>query len=190
MATTFSKLSLLHRPSTYVVAMVAALLTGCAGPGVPTNYAPASIKSASGNLSVGSFQYVAKDRNGNPMAPDIIRNTALGTVRLDRSVATYVRDGVFAELRIMGVKVNDPAKVLTGVVEEFLVDDLGYSVDWTLRVKYTLTDSATKAVLYDAVKSTNRKTAKMVNPFGALNETLKLSAEQLVDDVTFTNAIR
>jgi hypothetical protein len=55
-----------------------------------------------------------------------------------------VHDAVFAELRVMGAKMDNPSKVLSGDVEEFLIDDLGYSVDWTLRVKYTLIESDIK----------------------------------------------
>ena len=70
-----------------------------------------------------------------------------------------------------------------------MVDDLGYSVDWTLRIKYTLTDAVSKKVLFSAVKATQRKTAKFANAFGALNETIKINAEQLVDDADFSKAI-
>ena len=62
-------------------------------------------------------------------------------------------------------------------------------MDWTLRVKYTLTDASTKSVLFESVKNTARRTGKFANPFGALNETIKLNVEQLLDDSAFLKAI-
>ncbi len=81
---------------------------------------------------------------------------------------------------------NDTRK-LTGVIEEFLIDDLGYSVDWTVRVKFVVTEDG--QVTYDSTKEIIRKTSKFANPFGALNETIKLSIEELVKDATFLEAI-
>jgi len=128
-------------------------------------------------------------KTAKPVAPDVIRNTAIGTIKVDRPVKVYVRDAVFAELRFVGIKTNDARRVLTGDIEEFLVDDLGFNVDWTLRIKYTLTDAASKTVLYQSTKNIARRTGKFANPFGALNETVKLNVEQLLDDQDFLKSI-
>ena len=165
-------------------------LGGCAYAPIPVNYAPSSVKSASGSLTVGAFSYLPAEAGPKPIAPDLIRNTAMGEIHIDRDVKVFVRDAVFSELRLVGVMTNDPNKVLTGEVEEFLIDDLGYSVDWTLRIKYTLTDSATHAVTYQAVKNQQRHTAKFANAFGAINETIKMNVEQLLDDPAFIDAIK
>ncbi|MBP0599360.1 hypothetical protein J8I26_14670 [Herbaspirillum sp. LeCh32-8] len=166
------------------------ILAGCAGAPIPVNYAPSSVKSASGSLSVNDFTYPAQTQNKNkPITSNQIRNTAMGEIKIDRDVNKFVRDAVFAELRFMGIKPNDPSKVLSGEIQEFLIDDLGYSVDWTLRIKYTLSDAVTKAVLFEAVENTQRRTAKFANAFGAMNETIKINVEQLVDDEKFAKAI-
>jgi uncharacterized lipoprotein len=39
------------------------------------------------------------------------------------------------------------------------------------------------------VKSTQRKTAKFANAFGAMNETIKLNVEDVLKDPAFTKAI-
>jgi uncharacterized lipoprotein len=167
-----------------------ASLVGCANAPIPVNYAPSSVKTATGALQVGDFKYLpAEAGSAKPIPANLIKNTAMGEIKIDRDVKAFVRDAVFAELRFVGVKTNDPAKVLTGDIEEFLVDDLGYSIDWTLRIKYTLTDTASKAVMYQSVKNTQRNTAKFANPFGALNETIKINAESLLDDSAFVKAI-
>jgi hypothetical protein len=166
------------------------ILSGCVSAPIPLNYAPSSVKSATGALSVGDFRYLPAEPGAVKLqAPNQIRNTAAGSIKIDKDVKVFVRDAVFAELRFVGIKTNDPVRVLTGDIEEFLVDDLGFSVDWTLRIKYTLTDAASKAITYQAVKTTQRKTAKFANPFGALNETVKLDVEQLLDDADFIRAI-
>ncbi|MBO9537481.1 hypothetical protein [Herbaspirillum sp.] len=166
------------------------ILAGCASAPIPVNYAPSSVKSASGSLSVVEFTYPAQTQNKNkPITSNQIRNTAMGEIKIDRDVNKFVRDAVFAELRFMGIKPNDPSKILSGEIQEFLIDDLGYSVDWTLRIKYTLSDAVTKTVLFDAVKNTQRRTAKFANAFGAMNETIKINVEQLVEDEKFAKAI-
>ncbi|PHV00548.1 hypothetical protein [Iodobacter sp. BJB302] len=174
------------------VAVVTTLaLSGCATPPIPVNYAPSSIKSAAGSLSVSDFSYFPS----TPTAPKVvasnqIRNTAMGEIKIDRDVSKFVRDAVFSELRVVGIKTNDSSKVLSGEVEEFLIDDLGYSVDWTLRIKYVLTDATSKKIVFSSTKNTQRNTAKFANVFGALNETIKINIEQLIDDANFVKAIQ
>jgi hypothetical protein len=180
--------SSIHRTVAASICFGVLLLSGCAP--LPVNYAPSSIKSASGALRVGEFNYLpASGASARPVAANQIRNTALGQIKIDRDVNVFVRDAVFAELRMMGVNINDSSKFLTGDIEEFLIDDLGYSVDWTIRIKYTLTDASSKKILYQAVKSGKHNTAKFANVFGALNEQLKLNIEQLADDSDFIKAI-
>lgn len=171
-------------------ALLASTLVGCASAPIPINYAPSSVKSANGSLSVSDFRYLPSEPSTTkPIPPNLIRNTAMGEVLIDRDVKTLVRDAVFSELRFVGIKTNDPKKVLSGEIEEFLIDDLGYSVDWTLRIKYVVADASTQQVLFESVKNTQRKTAKFANAFGALNETIKLNVESLLDDPAFTAAI-
>lgn len=165
------------------------VLSGCARE-VPVNYSPSSVKTAHGAVSVADFRYLPSlPGTPNHVAEKQIRNTALGNIVIDRNVSVFVRDAVFAELRFVGIKMDDPAKVLSADIEDFLIDDLGYSVDWTLRIKYTLTDSATKTVLYQSEKNAQRHTAKGINVFGALNEIIKTNAEEIIDDPDFIKAI-
>jgi hypothetical protein len=192
MQSSFSRCSV--HPLRRLPAMTAALgilaLSGCANAPAPVNYAPSSVKTATGSLSVANFKYLPSEPSApKPVAANQIRNTAMGAIKIDRDVNVFVRDAVFAELRFVGVKTNDDKKVLTGDVEEFLVDDLGFSVDWTLRIHYTLTNAASQAVIYQSEKVETRKTAKFTNPFGALNETIKLNVEELLDDPDFVKAI-
>ncbi|XQM36066.1 Lipoprotein [Cupriavidus sp. H19C3] len=146
--------------------------------------------SANGSLSVSDFKYLPAEPSAQGQVPvNVIKNTAIGTIKIDKDVSKYVRDAVFAELRFVGIQTNDKRHVLSGEIQEFLIDDLGYSVDWTLTIKYVLTDASSKTVVFDAVKETKRKTAKFVNVFGAMNETVKLNVEELLKDSRFQAAI-
>lgn len=161
------------------------LLASCVST-VPINYAPSSVLSANGTVKVESFSYLPAQ--AGTVKSNQIRNTAMGNVFMEKDVSTIVRDAVFAELRFVGVKVGTEGNVLTGEIQEFLIDDLGYSVDWTLRVRYLLRDESGN-VIYDEVKSVERKTNKFANAFGALNETIKLSAEEIIKDEDFIRAV-
>lgn len=142
-------------------------------------------------MSVADFSYVPATPSGKkPVAPNQIRNTAMGDIKIDRDVSKFVRDAVFSEFRFVGIKINDPNRILTGEIEEFLIDDLGYSIDWTLQIKYVLTDPRSQKPIYIGSKTTKRNTAKFVNVFGALNETVKINVEQLLDDTEFSNSIK
>ena len=166
-----------------------AISVGCSHP-ITLNYSPSSVKTATGSLSVAPFKYLPSEPGAtNPVEANVIRNTALGTIQIDREVKDFVRDAVFSELRFVGIKTNGESKILEGTVEEFLIDDLGYSVDWTLRIKYEVRDKETNKIVYQSVKNIQRKTAKFANFFGTLNETIKLNIEMVLDDKEFIKVI-
>lgn len=168
-----------------LLALPAALfLSGCVST-IPMHYAPSSVLSASGNVSVEPFSY-GPAINGK-VKPNQIRNTALGNIYFEQDIDTIFRDSVFKELRFVGVKVDSPNTKLTGVIEEFLIDDLGYSVDWTITVIYTVTKD--DQTVYESRKELKRTTSKFANVFGALNETIKLNIEELIKDPKFIEVI-
>jgi uncharacterized lipoprotein len=157
-------------------------LSGCVmNNTVPINYAPSSVLSASGSVTVTDFSYLPAQTG--KVQPNQVRNTALGSILFDQNVSTIFRDAVFKELRFVGVNMNSVNRKLSGEIQEFLIDDLGFSVTCTLRVKYQVTDKG--GVVYEQVKATQRTTGKFGNPFGAINETIKLNIEELIKDKDF-----
>lgn len=178
---------------THRLTLVSAAVFGlgaCASAPVPVNYAPSSVLSCSGATGVAEFSYLPADpETPHAVAADQIRNTAMGEIHIDREVRTFVRDAIFAELRFTGIKTDDRTRLLHGQIQEFLIDDLGYSIDWTLRIRYWVIDAEAHAVLFLGVKDTQRRTAKGANVFGALNETIKLNAEALMKDPAFRRVI-
>ena len=171
------------------IAAVAALsfvLAGCVDT-VPIEYTPSSTLTASGAVNVADFDYLPA-KNGR-VRPNQLRNTALGNIKLDKNIDKFFRDAVFTELRFVGVKVGPANVTLRGQINEFLVDDLGYSVDWTVDVRYIVSNSATGAVLYDSDKLTKKRTDKFSNAVGALNQQIKINIEALIQDPAFIKAI-
>lgn len=159
---------------------------GCGMSALTLNYSPSSILTAQGSMAVGDFKYLPA-LNG-VVESNVIRNTALGTIRCDQNIDVFLRDAVFKELRFVGIRMDNKGRTLTGEIQEFLIDDLGYSVDWTLRVQY-LIKGLQGEVLYTGQKNTQKKTAKFGNFFGTLNEIIKLNVDELIKDQGFIKVI-
>jgi hypothetical protein len=125
---------------------------------------------------------------GGKVKPNQIRNTALGDIKFEQNIDSIFRDAVFKELRFVGVRVDATNKFLSGEIQEFLIDDLGYSIDWTLTVKYQVKDG--DRIVYNDTKTIQKKTSKFANVFGALNETIKMNIEELIKDSKFITIIK
>ncbi|AOB30616.1 hypothetical protein AKI39_07815 [Bordetella sp. H567] len=192
-------------------ALALVALAGCANVrGIPYTYTPASTISADGAVALGDFSYdVNRQPDASPsltpgasqpvqtttrrrtdVKPNQIRNTAMGDILLEKDIKDVMHDATFTELRFVGIKLgaNQP-RVLTASIQDFLCDDLGYSVDWTLSIEYMVTDTSTGQRVYDGTKKVQRKTAKFANVFGALNDVLRLNIEELLKDPAFLAAI-
>lgn len=169
-----------------ILALVA-ITTGCANAPITLNYAPSSTMSVEGELKVGDFKYLPGENNPK-VKPNQIRNTAIGDVLLEKNVDEYFETALFTESRFVGLKVNDSSNLVSGDIIEFLIDDLGYSIDWTLEVKYVVANDD-NAECYNKVHKIEKNTAKFANPFGTLNEIMKLNIEQVFADPEFIACI-
>ena len=163
------------------------VIEGCAPAALPLNYSPSSVLTASGATGVSVFSYLPAVKG--KVEPNQIRNTAIGDLKFDQNIDVYFKDAVFKELRFVGIKVDAKDRTLTGEIKEFLIDDLGYSMDWALIVRYLVKKVDGGAMLYDSEKVTKRRTAKFANQFGALNETIKLNIDEVIKDNDFIKAI-
>jgi len=167
--------------------IVALALTGCANMPAPVNYSPASTMSATGNVTVADFKYLPA--SDGKTAPNQLKNTAMGEIKLDKNIDVFFRDAVFKEFRFIGIKVDGTNRTLKGDIKEFLVDDLGYSVTWTVDVHYYVTDSQSGKLVYETDKKTTNKTAKFANVFEALNQQIRSNIEELLKDQDFRKSI-
>ncbi len=168
----------------------AAVLIGMVGcsPRVPATYSPSLALTVPGAVEVGEFKYLPAIRK--EVAPNQIANTAIiGNIALDQDISKFFRDAVFLELRFTGVNVTSGRRRLTGEIEQFLADDLGFNVDWTLKVRYVVIDTVTGATLYESEKATTNRVAKFVNVLIAPNEISKENIGLLLEDPAFVKAI-
>lgn len=138
-----------------------------------------------GQERVGSFRYLPTEQG--KAKPNQIRNTAIGNFMLDKNVAEYFKEALFDESRFVGITMGKGPEV-GGTINEFLIDDLGYSVDWTLDVTYDVKNTD-GSKCYTSDKVLKKHTAKFVNAFGTLNEVMKLNIEKLFTDPAFRRCI-
>lgn len=167
------------------LALCLLMLAGCTSI-LPLSYSPSSRLSASGSVRVGEFRYLpALDGR---VEPNQIRNTAFDDLVFDQEIGAFFRDAVLQELRGAGVKTESGTRTLAGEVREFLIDDLGASVDWTIRVLYRV--RALEKTLYESEKVTRRRTPKGGDPFKPLQESVRLNIEEIIADPVFLRGIR
>jgi len=167
--------------------LVVLATSGCATAPITLNYAPSSTMSAEGNANIGDFKYLPGENNPK-VKPNQIRNTAIGDIILEKNVDEYFETALFTESRFVGIKVGNSENEITGEINEFLVDDLGYSIDWTLDVNYKVS-SKENVNCYEKSYIIEKNTAKFANPFGTLNEIMKLNIEKVFEDQEFLNCI-
>jgi hypothetical protein len=166
---------------------LAAIATGCAQAPITLNYAPSSTMSVDGELKVGTFKYLPGENNAR-VKPNQIRNTAMGSILLEKNINEYFETAIFTESRFVGIKVKDSANVVSGEIVEFLIDDLGYSIDWTLEVNYIVGNYDNESC-YKKTHKIEKNTAKFGNPFGTLNEVMKLNIEKAFADSSFVRCV-
>ncbi|MGO4703510.1 hypothetical protein [Dyella sp. 2RAB6] len=162
-------------------------LTGCSSAPVVLNYAPSSTMSIKGAQKVGEFDYLPA-KNGK-IKPNQIRNTAIGNAEFDKNVEQIFHQALFTESRFVGITTDADKPLLHGSINDFLIDDLGFSIDWTLDVTYIVDAPEGDKPCYSQSKTVNKHTAKFVNPFGTLNEVMKLNIEEVFKDPAFVACI-
>jgi len=160
-------------------------MEGCAR--IPLSYLPGSVSKISGSVSISNFKYIPAE--AGKVKSYQIRNTSLGSLKFDKNIDTFFRDAVFAELHSSGIKLDDKNQVLDGEIEDFLIDEMSASVDWTLIVNYSVKKLQTGNTLYKSTKITKRNASKLVNISSAVNEMIKLNIEELLKDEEFIKVI-
>lgn len=161
---------------------ISVFFVGCATPPLTLNYTPSSTMSVEGDMTVGNFRYLPGENE--KVKPNQIRNTALGSVIFEKNIDEYIETALFVESRFVGIDLKESESEVTGEITEFLIDDLGFSVDWVLDIHYVIDDC------YDNSHRLEKKTDKFVNVFGSLNEVIKLNIEMLFGDPQFQACIK
>lgn len=172
------------------------LLSGCSWPGLdgfsPHASSPASVPPRpNGTLAVApaaSFVYLPA-RTGR-VSSNRIANSAMTSIILKQNINAAVRDAVKASLMTVKVPVGGSAKSLSGLIEQFSVDDGHFPATWTLKIRYLVTDSTTRKVIYQSSHIVHQRSAKFTSNEVALSDAVNLSVKKLVSDQAFLNAIR
>ena len=164
------------------------LLTGCGNSRHVVNYAPSSIMTVKGSSTVGDFRYIPAEQN--IVQHNQIKNTAIGSILFEKNITQIIKEAVFSESRLVGINVQESNNNLTGEINLFLADDLGYSIDWTLDIKYVLTKKDNGSICFEGVKVFKKNTPKFVNAFGSMNEVIKSNIEELYRDPQFLKCIK
>lgn len=162
------------------------LVSGCAR--IPLSYSPGTINKISGSLSISDFKYVPAEIG--KVKPFQIRNKSMGSLKFDKNIDTFFKNAVIAELSSAGIKPGYNNLVLDGEIEDFLIDELSTSADWTLKVNYSVKNLQTGKTLYESTKITKRNVSKLASISRVVNEIIKLNIEELLKDVELVTTIR
>ncbi|VEG70398.1 Uncharacterised protein [[Pasteurella] aerogenes] len=151
-----------------LVGLASALLAGCSVTLPVSSYTPQNYTRFSGDVNIGEFTYAPFEQG--KVKSNQMQNTAAGQIYTSSDIADLAKRGTALELEKTGIKLGDANIKLSGVVKEFKMDDLGYSVDWSYKINYTLTSLKTSSVLLskDYVADT-KKTGKFGLPMDYAN---------------------
>lgn len=127
-------------------------------------------------------------RNGD-VSPNRIENTAMTGIILKDDISEVVRNSVANSLQVAGFHLNENKRVLSGSIEVFKVDDTRSTTFWTLKMHYVVTDSATRRVVFSTTRTVKQKSPKFTSSTIAIQDTVKLSIDALIDDPGFVKAV-
>jgi hypothetical protein len=152
--------------------------------------APRASAHATGWLSVApTHEFAYMPARSGRVSPNRIENTAMTGIVLKEDVAGTVRDSVARSLQIAGFHIDEGKRVLSGTIETFTVDDTRSPAFWTLKMRYVVTDPATRTVVFSTTKTVKQKSPKFTNNMIAIQDTVKLSVDALIRDPGFVKAV-
>jgi uncharacterized lipoprotein len=162
-------------------------LLGCAKPQlVIYQYMPVTKEKADGQLSVENFQYTPKKEG---FASDQIRNTAMGGgVLLPESVGEHVANAVRREFLRAGISLRKGACKMSGIVNDLVIDDLGYSVTYISEFRYIIKQNESK-VIFDKTFSTQVSSTKFPMRLADLSKSISDNIEKVMSDSDFKNTL-
>lgn len=159
-------------------------LTACGPIMFTLPYQPVTTAELQGNVDVQKFSYTPKEG----VKPNQIRNTAAGTMLLTENADDYFTNAVKREFRQAGISLKQGAQcTLSGELNDFAVDDLGYSVTHISNAHYILSDTRGK-VLYDSIFDVKFDGSKFVVVqviMANLNKTIADNINKLLADPDF-----
>lgn len=173
-----------------VVGCIGLALSGCAAtPKIALEYRPKTIMELKGTVAVGNFGYFPKEG----VSPMQIPNTALGGgIMLTEPIGDFFANAVRQEFRQAGISLKESGCKLEGEVNEILIDDLGFTVDYNSDVRYILYDKNGKVLMDNRYQVKLDKMTKFVVVevlFQNINKMLSDNIKQLMQDETFAMSL-
>nr|WP_222858887.1 hypothetical protein [Paraburkholderia phenoliruptrix] len=168
------------------------LLSACSWSwfGLNSSSSPRAAAAPAGSLSVApAREFAYMPALDGRVSPNRIENTAMTGVVLKSEVRDAVRESVANHLKVAGFHLDDKRKVLSGRIEKFSVDDVRSPALWTLQMRYVVTDASTHQVVFSTTKTVKRKSPKFTSNTIAIEDTVKLSVDALVQDAGFIKAV-
>jgi hypothetical protein len=153
-------------------------------------HSPHAAAHVTGWLSVAparDFPYMPA-RNGQ-VSPNRIENTAMTGIVLKNDINETVRDSIASRLQVAGFHLTEGRKVLSGSIEKFSVDDERSPASWTLKMRYVVTDTATRQVVFSTTRTVRQKSPKFTSNIIAIEDTVKLSVDALINDPGFVKSV-
>jgi len=133
------------------------------------------------------FDYIPA--HSGRMSPNRIENTAMTGIVLKTDINEAVRNGVVNSLRVAGFHLGEGQKILSGSIENFTVEDERSPAYWTLKMRYIVTDAATRKVVFSTTKTVRQKSPKFTSSTIAIEDTVKLSVDALIGDPGFIKSV-
>ncbi len=164
------------------------LLSACAQVTLTLPYNPQTTEELGGKIKVGNFGYFPAEGIQQNEIPE----TAAGRIYLTEPVGEFITKAVKREL--MQAKVSSKGTTicrLDGEVNEFSLDSLGYSTDYTSDIRYILYSPSEK-VLYDNSHRIEFNASKFVDPsivMANVNKVLADNINKLLTDEEFKRNI-
>jgi len=168
------------------------MLSACSWSWFGLNTAPHPVaqSQSTGRLTVAPARdFVYMPARIGHVSPNRIENTAMTGIVLKDDINEAVRNGIANSLQVAGFHLDDGKKVLSGSIEKFTVDDARSPAFWTLKMRYVVTDAATRKVVFTTSKTVSRKSPKFTSSPIAIEDTVKLSVDALISDPGFVKSV-
>jgi len=161
-------------------------LSACAEARISLNYIPTSTEEIDSQIYVNDFTYHPQEG----IQLDEIRETAAGRVFLSEPVGRFISDAVRREFRQSGISLKNIADCyMSGEINDFAMDSLGYSSDYISDIRYILYDKSNDKVLFDSSYQVNFNTSKFVVAsviMANINKVVSDNVKQLLVDPKFS----
>jgi hypothetical protein len=166
------------------VATIAFFCAACSAT-LPAQYEPQSIVRVKGTSYVGSFEY--QPYLDGDVERNQISSTVVNAIYMGSHVDEFVRRATALEMEMSGIDLNTNAdRVVTGRITELTIDALGFSIDWSYEIEYSIVDREDGTVLFRrSYVADPRTTGKFGLPSdytSALNDLVRDPIEQFLRD--------